>query len=189
MNASCCVFFFLWHYSPNLGHGLPPLNSLLHFGLLNLKHSVGLLGRVISPLQALYLYTNTEKHTQTPNINALSGIWTHDPGFRASEDSACLRPLGYRDRHPVVLAYTNCVFYPHNTHLCCDWQSTQLVQSSVLWTCKVFTCSKCLAASLLFTLHSLRGQLLHSSLVLLLFPLCSPDGLGCPSFEHYSRKD
>jgi hypothetical protein len=50
--------------------------------------------------RSLYLYTNTEKHThtQTPNIHALNGIRTHDPGFRGSEDSACLRPLGYRDR-------------------------------------------------------------------------------------------
>jgi hypothetical protein len=28
----------------------------------------------------------------------LSGIETHDPGFRADEDSTCLRLLGYRDR-------------------------------------------------------------------------------------------
>jgi hypothetical protein len=49
----------------------------------------------------LYLYTNTEKHTQTLNMHALSWIRTHDPGFRASENSACLRPLGYRDR-PVL---------------------------------------------------------------------------------------
>jgi hypothetical protein len=35
----------------------------------------------------LYLYTNTEKrtHTQTLNIHTLSGIRTHDPGFRAKE--------------------------------------------------------------------------------------------------------
>jgi hypothetical protein len=27
----------------------------------------------------------------------LCGIPTHDPGFRASEDSSCLRPLSYHD--------------------------------------------------------------------------------------------
>jgi hypothetical protein len=38
-------------------------------------------------------------HTaQTLNIRALSGIQTHGPGVRASEDSSCLRPLGCRDR-------------------------------------------------------------------------------------------
>jgi hypothetical protein len=51
----------LWRY--NLG--LPPWNSLLHFGLLDLRHSVGLLGRVISSSQGLYLYTNTEQFTYT----------------------------------------------------------------------------------------------------------------------------
>jgi hypothetical protein len=33
----CCIFFFLWRYSPNLGLGLPPSNSPFHFGLLELK--------------------------------------------------------------------------------------------------------------------------------------------------------
>jgi hypothetical protein len=39
--------------------------------------------------------TNTElTHTSMP----LSGIRTHDPSFRASEDSSCLRPHGHGDR-------------------------------------------------------------------------------------------
>jgi hypothetical protein len=33
----------------------------------------------------------------TPDIHALCGIRTHDPSFRTSEDSSCLRPLGYCD--------------------------------------------------------------------------------------------
>jgi hypothetical protein len=39
----------------------------------------------------------------TPNIHALSGIGTHDHGLLASEDSSCLRPLGYRDRQLCLL--------------------------------------------------------------------------------------
>jgi hypothetical protein len=66
--------------------------------LLDLEQSVGLLGRVISSSQGLYLYKNTEKGTQTLNIHALSGIRTHGPGVRASEDNSCLRPPSYRDR-------------------------------------------------------------------------------------------
>jgi hypothetical protein len=38
------------------------------------------------------------KHIYTPNFHALSGIRTRDPSVRASEDSSCFRPLGYRDR-------------------------------------------------------------------------------------------
>jgi hypothetical protein len=45
--------------------------------------SVGLVGRVISSSQGLYI--NTGQHT-------------HDHGLRASEDSSCLRPRGHRDR-------------------------------------------------------------------------------------------
>jgi hypothetical protein len=61
------IFFSFWRYSPNLGLGLPSWNSPFHFGLLDLRHSVGLLGRVISSSQGLYLHANTEKHTHTPN--------------------------------------------------------------------------------------------------------------------------
>jgi hypothetical protein len=100
-------FFSPWRYSPNLGLGLPPWNSPFHFGFLDLRQSVGLLGRVISSSQGLYLYTNTNAHTQTLNIHAQDGIWTDDPGFRASEDSACLRQLGCRDRQGDILLHKN----------------------------------------------------------------------------------
>jgi hypothetical protein len=74
------IFIFLWIYT----------------------QSVGLLGRVIGSSQGLYLNTGQQEHrkthTHTPNIHALSGIRTHDHGLRASEDSSCLRPLGYCDR-------------------------------------------------------------------------------------------
>jgi hypothetical protein len=93
------IFFFFGATTPFLGIGLPPWNSPFHFGLLDLRYSVGLLGRAISSSQGHYPYRNTEKRTltQIPNIHALSGIRNLDPGFRASEDSECLRPLGYRD--------------------------------------------------------------------------------------------
>jgi hypothetical protein len=40
---------------------------------------------------------------QTLNIHALSWIQTHDPSVRVSEDSSCLRPCGYFDRHKYKL--------------------------------------------------------------------------------------
>jgi hypothetical protein len=104
LSSPLLIFFFLWRYSPNLGLGLPPWNSPFHFGLLDLRYSVELLGRVISSSQGLYLYTNTEKRTHTNTKHpCLSGIRTHDPSFRASEDSAYLRPFGYRDRLVIPL--------------------------------------------------------------------------------------
>jgi hypothetical protein len=41
--------------------------------------------------------TYTE-HRINANNHALSGIRTHDPSVRASEESSCLRPRGHRDR-------------------------------------------------------------------------------------------
>jgi hypothetical protein len=63
--------------------------------------TVGLLGRVISSSQGRYLRTEQHKHriNAHTNIHASSRIRTYDPSVRASEDSLCLRPLGYRDRH------------------------------------------------------------------------------------------
>jgi hypothetical protein len=61
---------------------------------------VGILGGVISPSQSRYLHAGQHKHkiNAHTNIHALSEIRTHDPRFRASEDSSCLRPRGHRDR-------------------------------------------------------------------------------------------
>jgi hypothetical protein len=53
---------------------------------------------VARPLPKHRTTQTQNKRIHTPNIHALFGIRTHDPGFRAGEDSACLRPLGYRDR-------------------------------------------------------------------------------------------
>jgi hypothetical protein len=75
--------------------------------------AVGLLGRVISPSQGLYL--NKGQHKDTVNINALSGIRTHDHSVRANEDSSCVRPLGYCD-----LLYKNVRHHiPYNTNVQC----------------------------------------------------------------------
>jgi hypothetical protein len=72
--------------------------------------TVGPVGRVISSSQGLYLNTGQHKqnkHIHIPDIHALGGIGTHDLGFRASEDSARLRPLGYRDRHLTIYENKN----------------------------------------------------------------------------------
>jgi hypothetical protein len=60
---------------------------------------------VISSSQGLCLNTIQHKHIHTPNIHALCRIRTHDPGFRASENSACFRPLDYRDRLVGIYEY------------------------------------------------------------------------------------
>jgi hypothetical protein len=42
------------------------------------------------------------KRIHTPNIHVLSGTGTHDPSVRESEDSSCLRALGYCDGPTVA---------------------------------------------------------------------------------------
>jgi hypothetical protein len=59
----------------------------------------------------LHKHRKTHTRTQTLNIHDLGGIRIHDPGFRASEDSICLRPLGYRDRHSIKYSYINSYCY------------------------------------------------------------------------------
>jgi hypothetical protein len=90
----------------------PPLVSLFGSSLaywstglitqfLDLSQAVGLLGRVISSSQGLYLNTgqhNPEKRGHTLNIHAQGEIRTRNHGLRAIEDCSCLRPLCYRDR-------------------------------------------------------------------------------------------
>jgi hypothetical protein len=84
---SCCS---------NLDHRAS-MKRFVSLQFLNLRHSVGLLGRGISPSQGHYLTQTQNKHKS--DIHALSGIRTHDPSVRAGEDSSCLRLRGHRDRH------------------------------------------------------------------------------------------
>jgi hypothetical protein len=65
---------------------------LLQFRNIFFLQTVGLFGRVISPSQGRYLHTGQHKHKINAHINihALSGIRSHDPSFRGSEDSSCL---------------------------------------------------------------------------------------------------
>jgi hypothetical protein len=78
---------------------LPPWNSPFHFSLLDLSHSVGLLGRVISSSQGLYLYTITKKctHTHTNSTHPCPD-WDSNPRSRLPNERRQCMPLGYRDR-------------------------------------------------------------------------------------------
>jgi hypothetical protein len=60
----------------------------------------------------LFLYTNTE------NIDVLSGIRTHDPVFRASEDTACLTVTGFQLIYSVTFLPPDST-KPIHTHAIC----------------------------------------------------------------------
>jgi hypothetical protein len=53
--------------------------------------------------QPTHRTTQTQnKRIHTPNIHALSGIRTHDPNVRASEDGSYLSLRGHRDRQKLL---------------------------------------------------------------------------------------
>jgi hypothetical protein len=59
---------------------LKDLGRLTYRRFLELfRHMVGLLGRVISPSQGLYLHRTTQHRKTRTNIHPFSGIRTHDP--------------------------------------------------------------------------------------------------------------
>jgi hypothetical protein len=89
---------------------LSPCGPWLIFGLLMYSQSVGLLGRVISSSQGLYLNTGQHNHrinTYTHQTSMPQLRFEPTNTVRASEDSSCLGTLGYRDRHSVSLGFLN----------------------------------------------------------------------------------
>jgi hypothetical protein len=106
--ASCHFIPRRSRCSPSLSLSLSPVaptwstghpgNASFHFSFLNLRESVGLLGRGISPSQGRYLHTGQHRHP------CLGGIRTHVPSVRASEDSSYLSKatvIGVRRHRPV----------------------------------------------------------------------------------------
>jgi hypothetical protein len=95
---------FHWLYSPL---GLCPLLSSFMIIFADGRTPWTSDQLVARPLPLFRTTQTQNKHMHTQNIHALCGIRTHDPGFRASEDSTCLRPLGYRDRRAGTLLIIN----------------------------------------------------------------------------------
>jgi hypothetical protein len=90
-------FFHLWLYSPIKALAASMKLSVL-LQLLDLGESVGLLGRVISSSQGLYLYTNTEKRTHNTNTKYLCPEWDSNSRSRRPRERRYFM-LRYRDLH------------------------------------------------------------------------------------------
>jgi hypothetical protein len=89
---SCCFHFW------SIGH---PWN-FVSLQFLNVGQSVGPLHEWSTHRKASITQDNTRKTHKHINIHASSRIRTYDHGIRASEDSSCLRSLGYRDQHEKI---------------------------------------------------------------------------------------
>jgi hypothetical protein len=76
-------FFFIFLVAPTLGSLLPLLEHRADFPqFLDQGQSVGLLGRVISSSQGLYLHTNTEKRTHIHKTKHPCPEWDSNPWSR-----------------------------------------------------------------------------------------------------------
>jgi hypothetical protein len=73
---------------------------------------------VARPLPTHRTTQTQNKRTHTPNIHARTGIRTHDHSVRASEDSSCLRPVGYPGRQLQGLRHAYLHFAHHPSPLC-----------------------------------------------------------------------
>jgi hypothetical protein len=101
-------------FSPVAPQSLKDLGRLTYRSFLELfRHMVGLLGRVISPLQSLYLHRTTQHRNTRTNIHALSGIRTHDPSNQpakthASDSTATVTgkkiPYGTKSLNSITMA-------------------------------------------------------------------------------------
>jgi hypothetical protein len=78
-------FIHQWLYSPLLG-----LGRFFSFLILNIRYD-SLDGGSARRKAATYTQDNTNRIIAHTNIHASSGIRTHDPSVRASEDSLCLK--------------------------------------------------------------------------------------------------
>jgi hypothetical protein len=87
----------LWLYSPVLD-----LGGLITFLIIYTVCKTLLTGDqpVARPLTTL---RTTQIQNKRTHIHALNGIRTHDPSFRAIEDSSWRRPRGHCDRHYAII--------------------------------------------------------------------------------------
>jgi hypothetical protein len=93
--------FFPLVLQPNSGLGR--LHEIFRFTSVTRSRRVGWTpwtgDQLVERPRPVHKHRKIHTHTsQTLNIHAQSGIRNDGPGVRASEDSSCLRLLGYRDR-------------------------------------------------------------------------------------------
>jgi hypothetical protein len=91
---------------------------------------VGLLGRVVSPSQGLYLHRTTQHRKTRTNIHALSGIGTHDPSNLQAKTPR-LRPHGHCDRQSWSISVQNNLFFTLNKS---DFLSWRKIKYNILKT-------------------------------------------------------
>jgi hypothetical protein len=90
------IYLSIYHCCSHLEHWAS-VKRFVSLQFLNLRQSVGPLGRRISPSKGRYLHTEQYKQNKRKHP-CLEWIWTHDPSVRVSEDISCLWLRGHCDR-------------------------------------------------------------------------------------------
>jgi hypothetical protein len=101
MHAS--IYLSIYSCISHLEHRVS-MKRFVSLRFLNLRQTVGLLGRGMSLTKGHYLYRTTK--TQ----NERRQTCMHDPCVRVGEDISCLRPRGHCDRQWVRITARNCNF-------------------------------------------------------------------------------
>jgi hypothetical protein len=99
VHRSIYLSIYLWFYNPFVG-------PWLLFQFLNpIDSRTPWTGdQPITRLLPTHRTTHTQRSTHT-DIHTLSGIRTHNPSIRASEDTSCLRLHGHCDRQGIGLSW------------------------------------------------------------------------------------
>jgi hypothetical protein len=105
-------FFFFWLYSPSLDPGRLTYRRFLEL----FRHMVGLLGRVISPSQGLYIHRITQHRKTRTNIHALSGIRTHVPSNQPAKTHTSDRTAAVTGMRKI---YWMIIVGVHKIHMLC----------------------------------------------------------------------
>jgi hypothetical protein len=137
------VIIYYSHFFPPVAlQSLKDLGRLTHRRFLELfRHMVGLLGRVISPPQSLYLQRTTQHRKTRTNIHTLGGIQTHDPNNQQTKTHTS-------DRTATVIGCQNnqCVWFPKQqiVHMGNREQGRSDITFNVLWTKAISSKLKCI---------------------------------------------
>jgi hypothetical protein len=131
--------FILCFFFPVALQSLNDLGRLTYRRFLELfRHMVGLLGRVISPSQGLYLHRTTQHRKTRTNIHALSGIRTHDPSNQPAKTHAsdCTATVTGFIFFFTIYKYTDKMLYFYRKSAinnCCSHKSV-VVYCTVTWS-------------------------------------------------------
>jgi hypothetical protein len=134
---------------------------------------------VARPLPKHRTTQTQDKSIHTPNIHALSWIRTYDPSVRESDDSSCLRPLGYCDRLQVNI--------PHAISFCYGLRYSLLAYDSNNTDSSTLVLSRCRLTTISQLAHGwLTSVRARVRITLRLAVYCQSVRLGFKSLEDHN---